>query len=75
MNIPLPFNREYRQCINNVTDVIEYVRRSALSITNLKSPHKRKSRSTLYHIVESDLETKHYGPKTHIEVICIFKLS
>ena len=40
-----------------MTDVIEYVRRSTLIMTNLNTVHKRKGRSRLYHIVENDFPT------------------
>ena len=46
----VPFSREYIK----VTDVIEYVRRSTLSMTNLNTAHKRQGTSRLYHIVEND---------------------
>ena len=41
----------------NVTDVIEYARRSTLNMTNLGKTHKRKGRSRLYHIVANDFAT------------------
>ena len=50
------FHFNSRECIK-VTDVIEYVRRSTLNMTNLNTAHKRKGRSTLYHIVENDFVT------------------
>ena len=55
MLIPLqfPFSCECHE-YNKVTDVIEYVRRSTLNMTNLNAAHKRKGRSTLYHIVQND---------------------
>ena len=37
-----------------MTDVIEYLRRCTLSMTNLNTALKRKGRSRLYHIVEND---------------------
>ena len=40
-----------------MTDVIEYVRRSTLNMTNVNTAHKRKGRSRLYHIVENDFAT------------------
>ena len=40
-----------------VTDVIDYVRRSTLNMTNLNTTLKRKGRSELYHIVENDFST------------------
>ena len=35
--------------------MIEYGRRSTLSMTNMNTDHKRKGRSKLYNIVENDL--------------------
>ena len=40
-----------------MTDVIEYIHRSTLNMTNLNRTHKRKDRSRLYHMVENDLAT------------------
>ena len=37
-----------------MSDVIEYVRRSALNMTNLNTARKRKDGPKLYHIVEND---------------------
>ena len=47
-----PFSREYIK----VTDVIEYVRRSALNMTtNLNTARERIERLRLYRIVEHDI--------------------
>ena len=40
-----------------MTGVIEYGRRSTLSVTNMNTAHKRKGRSRLYNIVENDFAT------------------
>ena len=40
-----------------VTDVIEYVRRTTLNVTNLNTVHKREDRSRLYHIVKNVFAT------------------
>ena len=45
-----------------MTDATEYVRRSTLNMTNLKTAHKRKDRSRLYHIVGNDFATTAIGP-------------
>lgn len=37
-----------------MNDVIEHARRTILDMTNLSAAHKRKRRSTPYHIVEND---------------------
>ena len=42
--------REYIE----VADVMEYVHRSTINITNLTTVHERKGRSTLYDIVRND---------------------
>ena len=49
----------YHECREyiKVTDVIEYVRRSTLDMTNLNEAHKREGRSRLYHIIENDFPT------------------
>ena len=53
MPSPFPFSREHIK----VTDVMEYMRRSTLHMTNLNTANKRKCRSSLYHIVENDFAT------------------
>ena len=40
-----------------MTDVIEYGRRSTLSMTNMNTDYKRKDGSKLYNIVENDFAT------------------
>ena len=56
-----PFGDECRNYIK-VTDVIEHVRRSTHKMTNLNTAHKRKGRSSLYHIAEKGFATA--GGKT-----------
>ena len=40
-----------------VTDVIDYVHRFTLNMTNLNTAHKRKDTSRLYRIVQDDFAT------------------
>ena len=40
-----------------MTDVIEYIHRSTLNMTNLNTVHKIRFRPRLYHVVEVDFDS------------------